>query len=614
MDPRRRPLIDLYQLAIETTNDVKSIHGKESLVPQRSQKRYRKIRHLGTGGTKRVYEVHDQLLKRKVALAVPQRGQDTVHSLIREARLNAQLDHPNIIKVFDLGKTSKGLPFYTMEIKPGEDLKSWLQQNEHQHVETEQKLQIALQLLNAMEYAHQRGIIHLDIKPSNVQIGHHGEVLLCDWGLSQSTEDSPVHMEAEQLDVVDHNMFNDITRIGRAKGTVGYMAPECLSLMTQLNSRCDLYSYGILFLDLLVGLGDQGTNAAERLSQSSLHPSLRAIIQRCIEDDPGERYASAAEIRADLLLFINGCTPSVEKTHVFQDAWRWVKRHQALVYKSIGGLVALFALTWNVFYFYSQVSLERDRVKKENLELEKHSDELKRYVPAEKHENYVLRKIISFGPMSDDINQILLGHKVSARGNAIKSVGRCALIHFLRQEFDLSLGYAKRLADDEMITFSKVENVELEALISTLELVLSEASTSDHDQIRAFVIHHLIDVDHHHLARLWVCADWWMHQDRQFYEKNSELMGRLCAKGFGWVGYHAQKDVLTLFYGLETIRLKSPPFPLMLPMKRVHIHSLADMNSSQFNRYTVSHLHFSGAKLHGQDKFRPITEIEVNAP
>jgi serine/threonine protein kinase len=605
-------LIDLYQLAVKTTNELGLGNAKETLGANRSQTRYRKIRHLGTGGTKRVYEVHDLILKRKVALALPHRGKESIHSLTREARLNAQLDHPNIIKVFDLGSTSKGLPFYTMEMKPGEDLKSWIMDHSDQGGGLEEKLEIAMHLLNAMEYAHQRGIIHLDIKPSNVQIGHHGEVLLCDWGLGQSAESPPVHVDVEGVEVVDHNMFNDITRMGRAKGTTGYMAPECLSLEAQLGPHCDVYSYGVVLLDLLTGIDAQGESPEDRLAQSTLNRSLRAIVQRCTEKEPSSRYDSAAEIKIDLLLTIKGSTPSAETTHVFQEAWRWVKRHQALVLKSVGTFVALSALAWMFFLFYSRLTLERDRVEKENLELEKHSNELKLYAPSEKHVDYVVAKVIARGPLSEDINQILLGHKVSAKDNSAKSIGQCALIHFLRQEFDASLGYAKRLAGDDRIVFSRAASIEVEVFMPTLELLMSKASTLEHDQIRTIVMDRLVGSGLHFLAKLWICADWWIHEDRHFYEKHPDLMGTLCVKGFDWISYNAKKDQLTLSYDRKTINDRLQPFPLILPMKRLILHSGADMSVLQFNRFTLTDLDFSGAELHQQNNFKTTTRLKVN--
>ena len=171
---------------------------KESLSDELSQNRYTDFQEIGRGGMKAIFSVLDNYGKRKVAYArlVSSEDEKLSDAFIREARLTAQLEHPNIISVYDVGMEQSGAPYFTMELKTGDSLSSALKKE----YDLNSMLNVFIKICDAIAYAHSRKIIHLDLKPDNVQLGKFGEVMVCDWGLSKVIDsEDPDTEELEKL-------------------------------------------------------------------------------------------------------------------------------------------------------------------------------------------------------------------------------------------------------------------------------------------------------------------------------------------------------------------------------------------------------------------------------
>ena len=192
-------------------------------LPIKPQERYKFLRSIGFGGMKSVLLVFDTDTGREVAMAIMpdfrERPRVDLERFVREARLTAQLEHPNIVPVHDLGVDSSGSPFFTMKYLHGQSLASVLRRLKKEDPETVHRfsqlrlLQVFIRICNAIEFAHSQGICHLDLKPENVNIGEYGEVLVLDWGLARSLNpDSPAatayRMQIRILDFYNKDMYN----------------------------------------------------------------------------------------------------------------------------------------------------------------------------------------------------------------------------------------------------------------------------------------------------------------------------------------------------------------------------------------------------------------------
>jgi serine/threonine-protein kinase len=260
--------------------------------------RYRLERLLGTGGMAEVWLAQDQRLGRWVALkvlrdSVSAADGDLAASLQREARVIAQLQHPNIVGVFDTG-VYEGHHYLVMEYVHGYSLRQLL---ETQGRLTEgEALRYGAQVAAALQYAHERGVVHCDIKPENILVNETGVAKVADFGVADTLTRTLAPNQAREI-----------------LGTIAYLAPEVLQGM-DADPRSDVYSLGLTIYELVAGrLPFAGSNAAAIAGQRlgtppaplrtfarSASPELEATLTRALALPPGERFQSAAELLAAL--------------------------------------------------------------------------------------------------------------------------------------------------------------------------------------------------------------------------------------------------------------------------------------------------------------------------
>ena len=266
---------------------------------------YRIVGKLGVGGMGVVYEAEDQQLLRLVALKfLPDdlaEDADATRRLRREAQMIALLNHPHICAVYEIGDHA-GQPFIVMERLNGKNLKAHMARAT---LQTAEVLAIALQITQALEAAHAKGIVHRDIKPGNIFVEDDGCVKVLDFGLARRM---PGRTEQGGWAPDDGS-----TVAGRPVGTLSYMAPERI-LQLPLDPRCDLFSVGVVLYEMATGRLPFGgaspietvTNILEKdpVPASYLAPSrpgqLDRIVSRLIAKRLDERYESAGALRADL--------------------------------------------------------------------------------------------------------------------------------------------------------------------------------------------------------------------------------------------------------------------------------------------------------------------------
>jgi serine/threonine-protein kinase len=263
---------------------------------------------LGKGGMGEVYKAKDQKLGRDVAIKVlPEefaKDADRVARFQREAKLLASLNHPNIAAIHGL-EESNGTHFLVLELIEGDTLADRLKRSA---IPVEESLKLALQIAEALEAAHEKGVIHRDLKPANIKVTPDGKVKVLDFGLAKA-------FAGEQSEAnLSHSptLSEAATMQGVILGTAAYMSPEQASGKT-IDKRADIWAFGVVLFEMLTGrslfAGDNVSQTLARVLErqpdfsllpKNLHPKVGELLKRCLQKESKNRYHDIADIRLDL--------------------------------------------------------------------------------------------------------------------------------------------------------------------------------------------------------------------------------------------------------------------------------------------------------------------------
>jgi serine/threonine protein kinase len=338
--------------------------------PDLSGTKYRLLQRFSAGGMGTIYLAEDTQLQRKVALKVVHLADpagEQAARMLREARVIAQLEHPGIVPVHDVGELPDGRMFYVMKFVQGRRLDQYAAE----HRALPERLRVFQKICDAVAFAHANGVIHRDLKPENVMVGAFGEVLVMDWGLAKILfENSRIeeresmiaarggNIAKESSEHAQPSLWARETAHGTVMGTPAYMAPEQRrGEIDQIDPRTDVYALGAILKFLLPG--EAATRAAEIAGNgkhSSRPPSpgssssnktpkyLTAICAKAMAETKTQRYAGALDLANDVERFLNGLAVSSYRENIFERAWRVFKQYRFMVLLVAAYLLVRLAL------------------------------------------------------------------------------------------------------------------------------------------------------------------------------------------------------------------------------------------------------------------------------
>jgi len=277
--------------------------------------RYRRVRMLAAGGMGAIHVVRDGPLARTLALKALHdylaAQRDHTEMFLREARITGQLDHPNVVPVHDIG-VKDGHLYFTMKLVEGRTLLDWVRtlgpSNFPEREELFDLIDVVIKVCDALAFAHDKGVLHCDIKPANVMVGEFGQVYLMDWGVARLLDEERHRPEDEEDE-------------DRVVGTPSHMPAEQARGMP-LDERADVFAVGALLYHVLTGRAPfRGDSHVQVLAQAFLcrfpHPdhllgegvapgALVRIVLKAMEQDREHRHASILELKEELLRFVRG--------------------------------------------------------------------------------------------------------------------------------------------------------------------------------------------------------------------------------------------------------------------------------------------------------------------
>lgn len=407
------------------------------------------------GGMKHILRTRDALTGRPIAMATLRdlSRPEAVENFLREARITAHLEHPNIVPIYDIGLDEEMNPYFTMKLLSGENLGRILRRIRNKEPEAlrdyplTERLDLFLKLCDAIAYAHGSGVIHLDLKPENIQINVYGEVLVCDWGLAKITN-SDCASERSILD--DSSLYascvNYLTIDGFLSGTPGYMAPEQAAGRKQPKTeQTDIYSLGCILYSLLtLECPMEGTDVDQilldtregrfepprkRTPRLSIPASLEAVVLKAMALDPDQRYRSVENMVKDIQAYRNGFATRAEDAGFWTQLKLLLKRNPKVAWT----MLVTSMLLGLVITFYTYALKQREQQSRGNLDLYKTEREWRENYEAAPDYYYEAFELYQ----QDDLDRA--GQKVRIALDYDKRLFRAwelkAMIHFAKLEF-----------------------------------------------------------------------------------------------------------------------------------------------------------------------------------
>jgi tetratricopeptide (TPR) repeat protein/predicted Ser/Thr protein kinase len=296
--------------------------------------RYRLVRVLGEGGMGTVYEAEQDNPRRTVALKVIRPGlvsPELLKRFAREAQILGLLHHPGIAAIYEAAVAQDGRPFFAMELVRGVPLDTYAR---HHGLDGAARLELLARVCDAVQHAHEHGVVHRDLKPSNILVDETGQPRVLDFGVARGLAD-------ELRATTAH------TQPGQVLGTPSYMSPEQVAADPNLDRRSDVYTLGVILFELLTGRLPHAAEhlpvmeAMQRILEGEparlgaldrrLRGDVETIVGKALEKDPARRYPSAAELAADIRRHLRHEPIRARPPSALYRLGKFAQRHKALV-------------------------------------------------------------------------------------------------------------------------------------------------------------------------------------------------------------------------------------------------------------------------------------------
>jgi predicted Ser/Thr protein kinase len=334
--------------------------------------RYRVLRLVGEGGMGVVYEAQQDHPRRTVALKVIKPGlvsPELVRRFDQESHALGRLQHPGIAQIYEAGMADTGFgpqPYFAMEFIHGANVTEYAEKHQ---LKTRQRLEILVKIADAVQHAHQRGLIHRDLKPANILIDESGQPKVLDFGVARATDSDA--------------KATSLTDVGQLVGTLAYMSPEqVLADPLGLDTRSDVYALGVILYELLAGrlpytvseklheaihsIREEDPSKLSAVSRS-YRGDIETIVAKALEKDKTRRYGSAAEFAADITRYLKDEPIVARPPSAGYQLRKFARRHTAFVAGVAAVFVVLVAGTVVSTWQAQEARRERDHAREAEL-------------------------------------------------------------------------------------------------------------------------------------------------------------------------------------------------------------------------------------------------------
>ncbi len=482
--------------------------------------RYWIANKIAEGGSKTILKVKDSSTNRHVAMAILKDKAESseVEAFLREARLTASLQHPNIMPVYDIGVNSADEPYFTMKlIEYGHNLGSLAKSVKRiSGFETlASRLEVFLKICDGVSFAHANGILHLDLKPENIQLDSFGQVLICDWGLARFVKGRDT-VSVSGTDEINSMDFLNLTVKGLIQGTPGFMAPEQATTEKRVkDERTDIYALGALLYYLLcfhspLKIGPVKKMLSDTLKGNTvplakwrkklgLPSSLIKVSERAMSLNPENRYQSVTAIQDEIRAYMDGYATMAENAGFRVQLALFYSRNKFRVNLLIMAVLMFIGLT---MYFIDSVKESEHKARLSEaraLESEKKAlanlDAFKQAQEANKQLGSIAaiqknREAMSLATSKEEYKKAfkLLKYALTLDSDQEATYANLGWLSFTAQKFDEAIVYykeaLKRAKDSNSSRKSKLK--EMLRLSETFEgLVDEETGLLDEELINA---------------------------------------------------------------------------------------------------------------------------------
>jgi len=353
-----------------------SFAGTNDALPTVERTHYEVLGEFARGGLGRIVRARDRRTGRQVAIKeMLGHADEAARRFIREARITANLQHPAIVPVYELGQWPDGEPFFAMKLVAGRSLQDVIAKTSKLD-ERLALLAVVAAVADALAYAHEHRVIHRDLKPANILVGDFGETVVIDWGLAKVLDREDDDDDARAVPDLVTPIAGDATVVGQVLGTPFYMPPE-QALGTAADERADVYAIGAMLYHLVAGappFADRKPQTVKELvalvtqerpsdlatAAPGVPPDLATIIVKAMATAAEDRYPSARELADDLRRFMTGKLVSAHAYSRRTLLARWVRKHRAAVV--VGATLVALIVAGTIVGFVG-VTAQRDRAK-----------------------------------------------------------------------------------------------------------------------------------------------------------------------------------------------------------------------------------------------------------